>query len=178
MKTLLRIALMSLLVPTAFAEDPLSDHTRSIYDGTKKLILRSVELMPEEKYGYRPVESVRTYGQIVGHIADSQYAFCSAVLEEKNPAPRVEKTKTTKAGLIAALHEAFAYCDRAYASVTDTTGSTPVKFFLGQPKPKLGILAINTTHSVEHYGNLVTYLRMQGIVPPTSDPEFMKQLSK
>src|SRR5262245_48904967 len=92
----------------ATPENPLSAHARMMYGGVKQILLRSAEKMPEESYGFKPTEAVRTFGQILGHVADSQYAFCSAVLGEKNPAPQVEKTKTSKADLIAALKEAFA----------------------------------------------------------------------
>ncbi|HEV8579606.1 MAG TPA: DinB family protein [Thermoanaerobaculia bacterium] len=156
-------------------ENPLSAHTRMIYGGVKQILLRSAEKMPEENYGFKPTEAVRSFGQVLGHVADSQYIFCSVVLGEKNPAPQVEKTKTSKADLIAALKEAFAYCDKAYDGMTDASGTQMVKL-MGGDTPKLGALAVNSTHTVEHYGNLITYMRMKNIVPPTSDPEFTQQM--
>lgn len=155
--------------------NPYTSDTRSTFGGIQKILLRSAELLPEEHYGFRPTEDVRTYGQIVGHVADSQYFFCSMVLGEKNPRSNIEKTKTSKTDLTAALKDAFAYCDRAYGAMNDVTGAEMVKF-MGS-KPKLGVLNVNNVHTIEHYGNLVTYMRMKGIVPPTSDPEFMKQLA-
>src|SRR5688572_14914829 len=74
--------------------NPLSDHNKMVYGVMKKILIRSAEKMPEEHYAFKPAESVRTFGQIVGHIADAQYGFCSAVIGEKNPAPKIEKTKT------------------------------------------------------------------------------------
>jgi len=158
-------------------ENPLTTHSKFLYRGVKGMLLRSAELMPEENYGFKPTEAVRSFGQIVGHAADAQYTFCSAVLGEKNPALKIEKTKTTKAELIAALREAFAYCDKAYETVTDANASQPVKLYVND-MPRSGVLAVNSLHSVEHYGNLVVYLRMKNIVPPTSDPDFMKKLSE
>ena len=131
--------------------------------------------MPAENYNFKPTEAVRSFGQIMGHIAESQYFFCSDVLGEKNPAPKVEQTKTSKADLIVALKDAFAYCDRAYDSMTDTTATEMVKL-MGEEQPKLGALTTNHIHTMLHYGNLVTYMRIKGIVPPTSDPEFRRQL--
>jgi uncharacterized damage-inducible protein DinB len=157
-------------------ENPLSANNKFLYRGVKGMLLRSAELMPEEKYGFKPADSVRTFGQIVGHAADAQYTFCSAVLGEKNPEPKIEKSRSTKAELTAALKDALAYCDRAYDAMTDPSGTETVKNFAGG-MPKLGVLTLNNLHSVEHYGNLVVYLRMNGLVPPTSDPEFMKQMS-
>ena len=66
------------------AANPLSENTRGMYDGIQKIVLRSAELMPEENYAFRPVESVRTFGQIVGHIAGSQYYFCATVRGENS----------------------------------------------------------------------------------------------
>jgi len=180
MRKYLSSILICVLAPAAVAiaqENPLSAHTKLIYAGVKLILLRSAEKMPEEKYNFKPTDVVRSYGQIVGHVADSQYMFCSVVLGEKNPAPKVEKTKTSKADLIAALKESFAYCDRAYDGMTDATAPQMVKM-MGRDMPKLGVLNVNNTHTTEHYGNLVTYLRMNNVVPPTSDPDFMQQMKK
>jgi uncharacterized damage-inducible protein DinB len=82
----------------------------------------------------------------------------------------VEKTKTTKAELRAALHGAFTYCARAYDALTDANANETVKAF-GQERNKLGSLWFNASHNLEHYGNLVVYMRLKGIVPPSSDPK-------
>ncbi len=155
----------------------LSAYNRMMYRGVKTILLRSAEKMPEESYSFKPTESVRSYGQIIGHVADSQYAFCSPVLGEKRASPEIEKTKTSKADLIAALKDAIAYCDKAYEGMTDATAVEMVKH-MGRDTPKLGTLTTNNVHSIEHYGNMVTYLRMKNIVPPTSEPDFMKEMMK
>jgi uncharacterized damage-inducible protein DinB len=178
MQTLLRTLLIVLLAPVVFAqENPLSAYNRHIYGGVKAILLNSAEKMPEENYAFKPAETVRSFGQIVGHVADAQYMFCSAVLGEKNPSYKVEKTKTSKAELIAALNDAFAYCDKAYDAMTDASGVETVKL-MGGDTPKLSALSVNNIHTIEHYGNLVTYLRMKNIVPPTSDPELMQRISR
>ena len=174
MRTLARALLMCLALPlaTASAQDsPLSAHTKFTYGVMKKMLLRSAELMPEENYGFKPTDAVRSFGQIVGHVADAQYYHCSAVLGEKNPSLKIEHTKTAKADLIAALTEALAYCDKAYDGMTDAAGVQTVKFAAFE-MPKLGILTINEIHAGLHYGNFVTYLRLKNIVPPTSEPGF------
>src|SRR5262245_31950417 len=174
MRTILRLSLLCLLVPIAPAfaqENPLSFHSKYMYQGVKTLLLKSAERMPEENYGFKPTEAVRAFGQIVGHVADAQYLFCSVALGEKNPAPKIEQTRTTKAELIAALKDAFAYCDKAYDAMTDAGGTQTVKLFK-QDMPKFGVLAVNNLHSTEHYGNLVVYLRLKNLVPPSSDPRF------
>lgn len=165
--------LIWLLAPIASAqENPLSTYYRGVYGGLKHVLLRAAEKMPEANYAFRPTDAVRSYGQILGHLADSQYTFCSIALGETNPAPKIEQTKSSKADLVAALEAAFAYCDRAFAGITDATGAEMVMLF-GSPAPRLGVLSVNNLHGAGHYGNLVTYLRMKGIVPPTSEPGFV-----
>jgi uncharacterized damage-inducible protein DinB len=174
--------LICLLAPAAVAlaqdkpaavpaqDNPLSAWNKHVYAGVKDILLRSAEKMPEENYKFKPTEAVRSYGQILGHVADSQYYFCSTALGDKNPAPKIEHSKTSKADLLAALKDAFAYCDKAYDGMTDASATQMVKFF-GGDAPKLGVLTVNNLHAVEHYGNLVTYMRMKNIVPPTSEPK-------
>ena len=159
--------------------NPLSAFNKLGYGFLKTTLLRSAEKMPEENYNFRPTDAVRTYGQIIGHIADSQYTFCSVVIGEKNPALalRIEETKTTKTDLIAALKDAFSYCDKAYDNLTDSSAVETV-MFSGFNVPKLMMLVGNKQHSSLHYGNLVTYIRMKNIVPPTSEPGFLPQLKK
>ena len=157
--------------------NPLSAHQKAIYRGVKAMLLRSAEKMPEDSYGFKPTESVRSFGQIVGHAAESQYAFCSRALGEKSPAPKIEETKKSKADLVAALKEALAYCDKAYDGMTDASALETIKF-MGGDAPRVAALNVNSLHSVEHYGNLVVYLRMKNIVPPTSDQAFMQEMMK
>jgi len=175
MRTVFRTLLICLLAQSAVAlaqNNPFSAYNKVVYAGVKTILLRSAEKMPEENYNFKPTDAVRGYGQIIGHVTDAQYMFCSIVLGENNPAPKIEQTKTSKADLIAALKDAFAYCDKAYDGMTDVSGAQMAKLF-GGDTPKLGVLSVNNMHSVEHYGNLVTYMRLKNIVPPTSEPGFM-----
>ena len=149
-------------------DNPLSTFNKYAYARVKGILLRSAEKMPEENYAFKPIDTVRSYGQIVGHVADAQYLFCSIALGEKNPGLKIEETKTSKADLIAALKDAFAYCDKAYDGMTDASATQMVKLF-GNDAPKLGVLTVNNMHNMEHYGNLVTYMRMKNIVPPSSE---------
>lgn len=160
------------LVCAAAAQSPdlksISGGARALQNQVKSVVERSAAKMPEENYSFKPTPDVRSYGEILGHVADAQYLFCSAVLGEKNPAPGIEKGKKTKAELTAALQEAFGYCDKAYAALTDANAGDPVKFF-GSDRTRLNVLTFNSMHNFEHYGNLVTYLRLKGIVPPSSE---------
>jgi uncharacterized damage-inducible protein DinB len=177
MRTLMSALLFVSLLFTATAsadDNPLTAHNKRMYSGIKRILLRTAELMPEEKYGFKPADSVRTFGEVLNHAAGSQAYFCAAVLGEKNPPPKIDKTKTSKADVTAALTEAFSYCDKAYDGLTDATATEQVKF-MGDTMPKLGVLNVNSLHSIEHYGNLIVYLRMNNLVPPTSDKEFMSK---
>ena len=183
MRKLLPTMLLCLLALPAISQEkqpsdnPLSAFTKRVYGFQKGILLRSAEKMPEEDYNFKPTETVRSYGQIIGHLADAQYLFCSKVLDEKNPEPKIEQTKTSKADLIAALKGAFAYCDKAYDGMTDAAATQTVKLF-GGDKPKPVVLTINNMHTVEHYGNLITYLRLKNIVPPRSEPRSQPQPKK
>jgi hypothetical protein len=86
------------------------------------------------------------------------------------PQQKHEKVTTTKAGLVAALAEALAYCDRAYATINDANAADILKG--GHDTPRVHMMTVNLVHATEHYGNLVTYMRMKNIVPPTSEPGF------
>jgi uncharacterized damage-inducible protein DinB len=151
------------------AQNPISAGQKMLHSMIKTNIIRSAEKMPEEDYAFKPTPEVRSFGQLMGHVADSQYAFCSAVLGKANPAPGIEKSRTTKADLVQAVKDAFAFCDPAYDGITDVQAGAIVKFF-GGDQAKVTVLAFNTAHNNEHYGNLVTYLRMKGLVPPSSEP--------
>jgi uncharacterized damage-inducible protein DinB len=163
------------VVPTP--DNPLSAWNKVAYGRVKDILLRSAEKVPEENYNFKPTEAVRSFGQIVGHVADAQYLFCSIELGEKNPAPKIEQSKTSKADLIAALKDAFAYCDKAYDGMTDASATQMVKLF-GNDAPKLDVLTVNNMHNMEHYGNLVTYMRLKNIVPPSSEPAVQPQRKK
>jgi len=139
---------------------------RGNFNYVKGYILASADQMPEAEYAFKPTPEVRSFGQLVAHVADANNMFCSSILGESNPAPGVEKSKTSKADLVAALKASYEYCGRAYALADADTG-TKFKLF-GQEVNRLSALLMNTTHNWEHYGNVVTYLRLKGQVPPSS----------
>lgn len=159
--------------PTAAPSNPqikgLIDHGAMMFQGVKRWLVASAEKMPEDKYAFKPAAEVRTYGQIVGHVADQNYRFCSLARGESNPnAAKIEQTKTAKTDLIAALKESLAYCEAAYGKLTEANALQGVK--LGPIEhPRIALLGVNVAHSSLHYGNLVTYMRLNNIVPPSSE---------
>ena len=139
---------------------------RSNFDRVARFITRSAEQMPEEHYSFRPTPDVRTFGEILGHIANAQFGYCSAALGVENPNETNFEKETSKAALVAAVKKSFDHCKRAYdlsdaeaMKVSEANGRTTMPF--------VRILG-NATHMWEHYGNLVTYLRIKGLVPPSS----------
>jgi uncharacterized damage-inducible protein DinB len=149
--------------------NPLTTVSKNIYAMSKKNILGSVDKIPDEMWSYQPTKEVRTVAQLFAHVADAQYEFCGVAAEGKSVAKDIEKTQKTKAEIVPALKEAFAYCDAAYAKMTDAGAAEMVSFF-GMRITILGAMDFNTAHNMEHYGNLVTYMRIKGIVPPSSEP--------
>ena len=154
--------------PAAPPANPITLSEKGLYSFLSSAVVRAAQKMPEENYSFKPTPEVRSFGQLVGHVADANYMFCSQASGEANPMKDIEKTKTSKADLVFAIKDAVAYCNRAYDSMTDAKGSEMVKLF-GLNLAKLTLFSLNTAHTDEHYGNMVTYLRLKGIVPPTSE---------
>jgi uncharacterized damage-inducible protein DinB len=150
-----------------YAQDnPFSSDLKGSYNGIKNTLTRAAEKMPDENYSFRTVPEVRTYGEMVSHIADIQFMLCGlANGEQKQGKAPAEKTK---AAASAYLKSSFDYCDGVYNSMTDAAGATKVKMF-GREMTKLGVLNFNVVHDNEMYGTMVAYLRIKSIVPPSSD---------
>jgi len=140
-------------------------------------IVKSAELMPEELYGMRPgpQTEVRTFGQLVGHLANFSYIFCSDAKGEKNPVADHDFEKlATKAELVKALKASFGYCDGVFAGITDANLTDTISATRDDgskvPAIRIARLVAEISHNQEHYGNIVTYFRIKGMVPPTSQP--------
>ncbi|MGH9203945.1 MAG: DinB family protein [Vicinamibacterales bacterium] len=152
---------------------------RNSHNTIKGNLLKSAEKMSEADYAFKPagiMPEVRTYGQFIGHVADANYLLCARAKGEANPMGQtsIEKTKTARADLIKALSDAIAYCDTVYSTLTDAQALE----FISVPGPnnttrqivRAAPLMSNNAHNNEHYGNLVTYMRVKGIIPPSSEP--------
>ena len=150
--------------------DRVVQSIRQAWDNAKRNIRASADVMPEATYAFQPTKEVRTFGQILSHIAGANYVFCSAARGEKSPHAEdaFEKTATTRAAIIKALDASLAYCDTAYR-LTDAQLSDPIEMPFGMGKDiRARALLSNVDHLNEHYGNLVTYFRINNIVPPSS----------
>ncbi|HUP03431.1 MAG TPA: DinB family protein [Bryobacteraceae bacterium] len=152
----------------AVPANPLVTVSKSTYAIAKDDILRSAAKIPDNLWSFQPTPDVRTVAQLFAHIADGQYEFCGVAAEGKSVSKNIEKTKKTRAEIEAALKEAFAYCDAAYGKMTDANAADLAPF-IGMRITRLGVMDFNIAHTMEHYGNLVTYMRLKGIVPPSSE---------
>ena len=146
--------------------NPFSTDARAHYALIKGSLLKAAEKMPEENYSFRTVPQVRTFGEMIAHVADAGLMMCGVVKGEKVTANA--RSKTSKADLVAALKASFDYCDPVYASMTDAAGAAPVKWFVFDMS-KLGLLNWNISHDNEMYGIIGAFLRIKGIVPPSSE---------
>jgi uncharacterized damage-inducible protein DinB len=167
MRSLLVIALAA--APAFAQSNSATAAAKLLWEGNRDYISASAVDVPEKLYSYRPTPEVRTFGELIGHVAGSQHMFCAMVLGDKPPAEdAIEKTAKTKAALIEALKKSNDYCAKAYAT-TDAANVAMVDLF-GQQRSKLFTLLMNASHDAEHYGNIVTYMRMNKMVPPSSKP--------
>lgn len=169
------LAVMMLFAVPAYGQGAASSastgvgNARALWQTFSGYMVTAAEQMPEGDYSYKPVATVRSFGEIMGHVAGAEYMACAAALGESPRAEDdIEKTVTSKAGLVAALKSAAEYCQRAYQQ-SDAAAAGMTKLF-GRDVPRMYALMQNATHVGEHYGNIVTYLRMQGKVPPSSQP--------
>jgi uncharacterized damage-inducible protein DinB len=151
--------------------DPVSQSIRNAWNGAKLNFRESAELMPEDKYGFKPNDSVKSFGAILAHVAGANYEYCSSAKGEATPfsEDHFEQTAKTKAEIVKAVNDAIAYCDAAYTSLTDQTLATMVsRPGSTRQSPRVSPLIGNIAHTNEHYGNLVTYFRLNNMVPPST----------
>ena len=169
MKKMIPAALvLALSIPQAASAQTVTSSLLGLFEITKDNIMASAQMLDEELYAFRPTDEVRSMGELFAHIANAQYTFCAAAAGESSPATEnFEQTRTTKASIIEALEMGFGYCEGVYSRMTDQMGANGVQFFGGQNTAH-GVLAFNSAHNYEHYGNLVTYMRLNGITPPSS----------
>ena len=165
MKSLCTLALLG--AASLYAQgNPFSGDAKQAYTGIKNTLTRAAEKMPEENYSFKTVPEVRTYGEMLTHVADIQFMLCGMVKGEQKQGQA--PANKTKAAVSAYLKSSFDYCDPVYDSMTDAAGAEKVKMF-GRELTKLGVLNFNIGHDNEMYGTMVAFLRVKGIVPPSSD---------
>jgi uncharacterized damage-inducible protein DinB len=162
-----RIFMAALLSAALHAQsNPYTADVRQVYERIKGDLLRAADRMPEEHYAFRTTPEVRSYAEMIAHVADAQKRMCGVVKGE--PVTADAASKTSKAGLVAALKASFAYCDPVYDSMTDAAGASKVKW-ARWVMTRLGLLNFNVSHDNEMYGVIAAYLRIKGLVPPSTE---------
>jgi uncharacterized damage-inducible protein DinB len=160
----------TLLLPAAAHAQgkALAEALDRMHTGVARNVVEAAEKVSEADYGFAPAKEVRTFGGFVGHIANSAFGYCARAKGEANPNKDDFEKVTGKAALVAGLKAAVAYCDGVYKAQTDASLAELLPG--GQtPQPRGQVLVQNISHDNEHYGNLVTYMRIKGLVPPSTE---------
>jgi len=161
------ITLLAVVSASAFAQSAVSKvaaDAKADWEMIKTTLAKAADRMPEADYSFKPVATVRSYGEEVAHAADIQTMLCSTIT---GSGAKPQQGKKTKAELIAYLNASNAECDKAVSMITDANSTEIVKL-PWMSRTKLGILEFNNGHSNETYGTMVVYLRLKGLVPPSS----------
>ena len=153
---------------------PLSNELLQSYTIVKNNLLKMAQRMPEDAYAFKPVPEVETFGRRVAHIAGANLRTCAGLKGETRNSNLA--SKTAKAELVAALQESFAYCDTVFTPLTDAAAVEMVEGRIGspptaQPRTRLSTMWNVVRHSNELYGYMAVYLRLRGVVPPSTSPD-------
>jgi len=176
MKTCCLLILTVALPPAAVTQtaNPLSNELLASYTIIKTNLLKMASKMPEEAYLFKPVPEVETFARRVAHIAGANLRTCAGLKGETRPFDYA--SRTAKASLVSALQESFAYCDAVFDSLTDQSAVEMMNGRIGSPpvpgqRTRLSIMWNVVRHSNELYGYMAVYLRIKGVVPPSSSPD-------
>ena len=149
----------------------LAASARAMHATIRRDLAEAAAAMPADEYAFKPTAQVRSFAELVGHVTNANFFFCSQAKGERMPSSTNFEKETSKDALVKGLNDALAYCDEAYAGTTDANVSGLVKMAgpgAGKETTRGLLLMFNTTHNNEHYGNLVVYMRLKGHVPPST----------
>lgn len=157
--------------PPASQPTPLADEVKGTFSRIQGYITKAADQFPEDKLTWQPTPAVRSWARLIAHVADDNNGACSALAGEASRPARLDTedtqnsaaNKMTKADLQKALAESFARCEKAFAAVTEAN-----MMERAGNRSKIGMLIYDTIHINEHYGNIVTYMRLNNMVPPSS----------
>jgi uncharacterized damage-inducible protein DinB len=161
--------LMCLAAGTLFAQQPTTEAgiLKAAYTGIKNNLTKAAEKMPEDQYNFKASPDIRTFGGLIAHVADVQGRICSAA--GGGEAPPSAGDKTAKADLVAALNKSFEVCDAVFNSLTDADASKMMSMGRGSRSEFATLWQFIIAHSNEEYGYLAVYMRIKGIVPPSTE---------
>ncbi len=152
------------------AQQPVTEATalKSQYEAIKANLSKAAERMPDAQYDFKASPDIRTFGALIAHVADAQGGTCAAAAGAQRPASN--GTKTAKGELVAALKASFDLCDGVFNSLTDEDSTKVITGGRGGPRSKFALLWGLIVHSNEEYGYLSVYMRLKGLVPPSTQP--------
>jgi len=165
----LSLAMVSLSLCAAgalLAQNPVIAEQKTAYTNNKNNLIKAAEKMPEEAYSFKPTPEMESFGTRMIHIAN-QIGTCSGLTGERIPNPAAGKT--AKADIVAGLKASFEACDAAWDKMNDAMAMETIPGRGNTTRTKITALIGNTTHNTELYGYISVYMRLKGVVPPTSD---------
>lgn len=153
----------------ASTANPMASEVQGIYARIKGNIVKAADKMPAEDYGYKPTPDIRTFARVVNHVTEAQAHTCGAANHvDPSAMQKVPADTADKAAILEALKASFVECDKAYAALTDANMTEMLQ--AGPAKrSRLGLLWGNVSHDNEQYATLALYLRLKGLVPPSSE---------
>ena len=148
---------------------------------TEKVIVSAADAMPADKYGFAPTDGefkgVRSFGQMVKHLSATNYILAAAALGEEPPADAGDElgpeAVRTKAEILNYLKNSFVYLDKAIEAIgqkNTPVKSSPISPLKSTEATRMALVVESLVHAFDHYGQMVEYLRMNGVVPPASRP--------
>ena len=143
---------------------------KNMHATIRQNLAEAAQSMPAEEYSFKATPQVRSFAELIGHVVNANFFFCSQAKGERPPSTENYEKATDKAVLVKALNDSLAYCDDTYATTTDANFNSLIKM-AGPNAGQAGrgaVLIFNTTHNNEHYGNFVVYMRLKGHVPPST----------
>ena len=144
---------------------------KSMHVIIRRNLAEAADSMPADEYGFKPTPEVRSFGQLIGHVANANFYFCSQAKGEAPPSKENFESVTDKAALVKGLKDSLSYCDAIYNDTSDANFNQIVKVAGpngGAQGGRGSVLMFNMTHNNEHYGNVIVYMRLKGHVPPST----------
>jgi uncharacterized damage-inducible protein DinB len=171
-RTILVCAVAGLMISgTAFGEgSSIPSEVQGNYARLKANILKAADKMPAENYSYKPTPDIRTFARVVNHVTEAQLHICGAANNtDAGALAKVPPETADKAAVVEALKASFAECDKAYAGLTDANMADMLQAGPLGKRSRLGLMWGNVAHDNEQYATLSLYLRLKGLVPPSSE---------
>lgn len=151
--------------------NPVVSSAKEIYARQSAYIIAAVEKMPADKFGFRPTPDQWTFGKIVSHVAQANDHVCAMLTSLPAPNGAAVTETSSKPALTAALKASFDYCAKALDSLQDSQLGDPITYFGGVKKPRARALVELTDDLEDHYSQLASYLRLNGMLPPSAAPK-------